>query len=240
MMLTSSQIESLVRDQLDWDARLDASEIDVDAEDHRVVLNGTVPSYLDKQAAVRDAYAVQDVGHVDNNLSVKLPEGQQRLTDEQIRTILDTVVQGGPGFYAPDILVKVESQVIYLQGTVRAYWEKSYIHDVAVRMPSVVEVVNWLTVSPVKDTPDDEIRNDLEKAISRSVVVDPRDVQVDVKQGIVTLSGAVPGWSIRQKVRELAENTRGVLDIFNNIHIRLPSEPPGSPGTVPEAERQTG
>jgi len=238
-MLTHNQIENLIQDQLAWDARLDASQIDVDVEDHRVILNGTVPSYLERLAAVRDAYAVQDVGHVDDNLRVQIPEGQKSLTDEKIRSMLDSIISTGTGFYAPDLLVKVESSVVYLEGTVKAYWEKAYLQDVASRMPSVTEIVNWLTVSPTKDIPDDEIRNDLTRAINRSPFIDPRDVGVEVKQGVVTFTGAVPGWSIRHKVREIAENTRGVRDIFNNIHIRVTPSPAES-SDVSVREGSTG
>jgi len=227
MALTEDEIKRMVREQLDWDARLDAANIDVDLEDHRVILNGTVPSYLDRQVALRDAYAVQDIGYVDNNLTVKYPKDQQAIPDAQIKDIMQKFIAASPGFFAPGIDILVQSQVIYLEGTVKAYWEKAYLHDIAERIPGIVEVVNWLTVSPTEEIPDERIKNDLVEAIRRNAQVDARDVQVDVRRGVVTLSGAVLYWSARQKVRELAESTRGVKDVINNIRILLTL--PGTP-----------
>lgn len=54
--------------------------------------------------------------------------------------------------------------------------------------------------------------------------VDPTDVEVTVKGGVVTLSGSVPSRRMKRITADTVEAIRGVMDVHNNIEVR-PSNP---------------
>jgi osmotically-inducible protein OsmY len=52
--------------------------------------------------------------------------------------------------------------------------------------------------------------------------VDETDVGVEVDKGVVTLTGTVSSYAIRQAAQEAAHKIWGVLDVANDIHVKLP------------------
>jgi hypothetical protein len=68
-------LELDVKEELDWDPMLDDTRMVVDADDGRVTLSGTVPSFYEATRAVDDAWTVGGVRDVDNELLVGLVGG---------------------------------------------------------------------------------------------------------------------------------------------------------------------
>src|SRR5882757_4358540 len=65
-------LESDVMDELEWDPQLDDTRIIVKADDGRVSLSGSVPTYYQATLAADDAAVVGGVTGVDNELMVGL------------------------------------------------------------------------------------------------------------------------------------------------------------------------
>jgi hypothetical protein len=61
-------LESDVQEELDWDPQVDRSRIVVKADDGRVTLSGSVPTYVQMLRAADDARVVGGVSEVDNGL----------------------------------------------------------------------------------------------------------------------------------------------------------------------------
>ncbi|NND59150.1 MAG: BON domain-containing protein [Gammaproteobacteria bacterium] len=55
----------------------------------------------------------------------------------------------------------------------------------------------------------------------RSKYIDAGQVDVDVYQGVVTLTGNVGSYLAREQATELAEQTRGVTAVENNLNVRI-------------------
>ncbi len=49
------------------------------------------------------------------------------------------------------------------------------------------------------------------------------DVGVEVDRGIVALTGTVDSWAARVAAQDAAHRVAGVLDVANDIHVKLPS-----------------
>ena len=49
------------------------------------------------------------------------------------------------------------------------------------------------------------------------------DVGVEVDRGIVTLTGTVDSWAARVAAQEAAHRVAGVLDVANDLHVKLPT-----------------
>ncbi|MDH7482631.1 MAG: BON domain-containing protein [Armatimonadota bacterium] len=67
---------------------------------------------------------------------------------------------------------------------------------------------------------DEEIRGDIIQAFESSTQLDPREIIVEVKNGVVTLSGVVNSEEERLVAENYAQNTIGVVDVHNELQTR--------------------
>jgi osmotically-inducible protein OsmY len=69
---------------------------------------------------------------------------------------------------------------------------------------------------------DAQIQQDVLQELKWDMRVAPTDVGVEVDAGIVTLTGTVASWAQRTAAKEAAHRVRGVLDVANDITVKLP------------------
>jgi osmotically-inducible protein OsmY len=69
---------------------------------------------------------------------------------------------------------------------------------------------------------DSEIQQDVLHELKWDTRVEETDVGVEVDNGIVTLTGTVDSWAKRMAAQEAAHRVRGVLDVANDIEVKLP------------------
>jgi osmotically-inducible protein OsmY len=50
----------------------------------------------------------------------------------------------------------------------------------------------------------------------------PTEIGIQVKDGIVTLSGTIDSWPKRRAAQEAAHHVAGVLDVANDLDVKLP------------------
>lgn len=66
---------------------------------------------------------------------------------------------------------------------------------------------------------DDRIRDEICERLYRSSLIDASDVEVEVNQCEVTLTGTVANRDEKRHAEDVAEDVFGVTDVHNNIHI---------------------
>ena len=74
-----------------------------------------------------------------------------------------------------------------------------------------------------KDPPpvnDDTITDQVRIKLASDPVVKGGALQVEVKQGVVTLSGAVEQDKQKEKAEKIAKKVKGVKQVMNNIEIK--------------------
>lgn len=71
---------------------------------------------------------------------------------------------------------------------------------------------------------DAEIQQDVARELDWDSHVSPTEVGVQVKRGVVTLSGNVDSWAKVRAARDAAHRVAGVLDVANDLVVRLPGE----------------
>ena len=74
-----------------------------------------------------------------------------------------------------------------------------------------------------KDPPpitDDTITDQVRIKLASDPVVKGGALQVDVKQGVVTLSGAVEQDKQKEKAEKVARKVKGVRQVVNNLEIK--------------------
>jgi osmotically-inducible protein OsmY len=84
----------------------------------------------------------------------------------------------------------------------------------------VKSVVNRITVTPTAPVTSD-VRKAIEQALERRAEREAKRIQVDVRDGIATLTGSVHSWAERKSVVAAARFTPGVREVED----RLRTEP---------------
>jgi osmotically-inducible protein OsmY len=69
---------------------------------------------------------------------------------------------------------------------------------------------------------DAQIKQDVLLELKWDTRIDETDVGVEVDDGIVTLTGTVDSWGKRAAAAEASHRVKGVLDVANDINVKLP------------------
>jgi osmotically-inducible protein OsmY len=75
---------------------------------------------------------------------------------------------------------------------------------------------------------DERIHEDVSEALTHAHHIDASEIEVDVKEGIVTLSGAVTDRKVKRWDEDAIENLPGVKDVKNNITVSSSNSSLGS------------
>lgn len=219
MARTREQINKDVVDQLYWDERVDAADVNVEVEDDKVVLRGTVPTLMARHFAAADALGVAGVRALDNQLKVRYPTSVTAPSDEQIRSNVENLLEWSSHIDAEHIRVHVQHGIVTLEGATDALWKKLHAEEVVLQLTGVTAIDNKLTVVPTKDISDEMIAESLVNALKRNPTINADAVEVRVANGVVRLTGAVPNWAARQLVYESALHTFGVIGVDDQLAV---------------------
>ena len=218
-MRNDEDIKVDVVKQLKWDARIDASEVSTKVNEGKVILEGNVPTMTAKSAAFDDAFLVDGVLSVENQLDVEIPATQKTPTDEEIRENVEMALSVNSDVESYKIDVTVDRGWVTLEGTVNAYWEKVSAENEALDVNGVLGVSNNLGVVPTESYLDKNIAEDIISALERNVHVDADDIDVKVEDGKVTLDGTVKTYTAKNAAFDSALYTPGVITVNNRIIV---------------------
>jgi hypothetical protein len=69
---------------------------------------------------------------------------------------------------------------------------------------------------------DERIRDDVCERLAHSNAVDPTNITVEVRDGIVTLEGSVPLRPMRYALEDITARCLGVVDVDNRVRVGPP------------------
>jgi hyperosmotically inducible protein len=72
-----------------------------------------------------------------------------------------------------------------------------------------------------KPISDDSIHDKVRMDLAVDIDVKGGDLQVDVKDGVVTLSGTKESQAQKDKAAKIAKRVKGVKKVVNNIEVKL-------------------
>jgi len=219
MTITDEKIKRDIRDQFDWDSRVDVSDIKVEVSDGRVNLSGKVTGHTAREAAATIAGAIPGVLTVNNHIAVLYPAHVSIPTDPEILAALMNALKVSPAIDESKIQLSVDKGIVTIKGTVDSLWKMSKVENTAYDVLGVVEVVNELAVVPTTTLRDEQIAQSIQSAFERNRHIDPDTVTARVVNGKVILSGSQPNWMAHQNVIDIVRYSPGVNEMVDEIKI---------------------
>jgi osmotically-inducible protein OsmY len=142
--------------------------------------------------------------------------------DSDIKRDVEDELRWDPDIDATDIGVTVHNGVVTLTGFVRSYAQKTQAEVDAKRVAGVSAVANDIEVRlPVIDArPDPEIARDAVSALKSELPYSSEKIKVVVKNGWITLEGAVEWNYARERAQNAVKRVRGVMGVTNSIVLK--------------------
>ena len=191
---TDAQIQQDVLKELDWDPRVEETEVGVSVQHGVVTLSGTVTSWAKRMAAQEAAHRVAGVLDVANDIVVKVPGGLGR-SDTEIAHAVRNALEWDVFVPDQDIQSTVSNGWVTLTGMVETVSEREDAARAVRNLVGVRGVDNQITVRQLRVAPE-RIRAAIEEALERRAEREARRIDVTVSpDGEVTLAGHVRSWA---------------------------------------------
>jgi osmotically-inducible protein OsmY len=147
--------------------------------------------------------------------------------DSDIKRDVEDELRWDPDIDATDIGVAVHNGIVTLAGFVRSYAQRTEAERDAKRVAGVVGVANDIEVRlPVLDQrPDPEIARDAASALKAELPFSSENVKVVVRDGWLTLEGAVEWNYARERAESSVKRVRGVKGVTNAITLKPKVQP---------------
>ncbi|MCG3119365.1 MAG: hypothetical protein ALAOOOJD_01757 [bacterium] len=183
----------------------------------RVTIDGTVLSYWDKLNVFAIVSRVVGVREILNLLEVNT----DLVADDVIKANITSALQLNNVILEPEkIQVGVDRGLVILRGTVSFRREAEGAEDIAAWQSGVKSVDNQITVLPPKQAMSDEnLLAILRETIERFFPFEKNTVQVQIKQGQVTLTGSTANLWARHEVEKEVRRIQGVREVDNKLTV---------------------
>jgi len=129
-----------------------------------------------------------------------------------------------------DVKSNQDQRVIQLNGRVETEAEKNEAEQIAKNAAPGYTVANQILIKPegevgdraqdVANNKDDAIKSNLKAEMDKHPWTKNEDVNFDVKNGVVTLTGNVRSQTQRSQVTEMAKSVPGVKQVVNEMKIQ--------------------
>jgi osmotically-inducible protein OsmY len=215
-MRSDSEIERDVKDELQWDPDLDATNIAVSVKDGVVTLAGYVKSYTDKYEAEAAAKRVASVRAVANDLEVRLPSVDERPDPDIARDAVAAIKSQLP-ISSEHIKVVIKNGWVSLEGQVEWQYQRQTVEKAVRRIKGVKGVSNLIQLRP-RAQPED-IKRKIQEAFKRNAEVDANRIMVETNGSEVILKGTVRSWVEREEAERVAWSAPGVTKVEDRIAV---------------------
>jgi osmotically-inducible protein OsmY len=124
-----------------------------------------------------------------------------------------------------DVQVDRDANVVHLRGTVDTTADRTRAEEVAnAAVGTSGRVLNELTVEGLNagtaDDFDGQIEDNLDRAMDGDPVLKERDINFEVRNGMVTIKGEVRSADEKARVGQVVAAAPGVKDVANALEIR--------------------
>ncbi len=210
-------ITAAIESDLWIDDAVNANNIDVNTIGGVVTLTGSTDNLLAKERATTIASAVVGVRSVVNRIEV---EPSLTISDSELANNVKDALLTDPATDSYEVMASVQNGIVTLTGSVNSWQEKQLCVTVAKGVEGVQGVKNNITIDFNRDRPDIEIKPEIKQRLANDVRVDDAQIEVEVNNGEVELSGTVG--SLTEKNRAVSDAlVGGVISVnADDLEIR--------------------
>jgi osmotically-inducible protein OsmY len=213
---TDGEILRRVQDELEWNPRVEGAEITANSRNGIVTLSGFVDTYAHKVAAVDAVHHVVGVHDVVDELEVR--SRRQAKADEEIARAVRSALEWDAWIPDDQIASTVSNGWVTLEGSVENGQQREDAMRVVERLLGVRGVTNRIAIDAPAITPAG-IRSSIEKALKRRAAREAKHLAIEVREGVVTLTGTVESWAEKNALERLASYTPGVTKLVSQITV---------------------
>lgn len=228
-----------------------ATAVSVDTTNQQVTLHGKVRSAEEKAKAETVVKTIDGVKSVRNLLEVVAPQHEKAVqrSDDDIKTQVNTALQAQPSLKDSAITVQsVNNGVVLLGGTAATLTDHLGAVEVAAGVPDVRHVSSeiqspdtladkeiWRERTAQKsddayDTGDAARDLYITSMAKMRLLADSRtpalDINVDTRDGVVTLFGIVPGNEAKRAAEADVRKVSGVTQVKNDLQVVASAKQP--------------
>ena len=215
-MAKTKDVRAATEHELEFDPRVDASDINVRNISGDVTLTGTVPSYPQYLEAAAAARRVAGVTGVHNRLEVVLPDDDYR-DDVKLGTAANNALTQNVTV-PDDVEATVDDGNVTLSGTVPYGTQRAAAEAAVAGLIGVRNLWNEIDIAYPADRVDVDLH--IQEALDRSALVpDDSDVSADTKDSVITLTGHVRSWAEHDAVVDAAWMAIGVTDVRDKLQV---------------------
>ncbi len=215
-MSRNDDLVSDVTDELYWDPKVDNASIAVSADDGKITLRGTVASLREKREAKTAAERVFGVIAVDNQLQVRLLNGQRREDAELRGDVLQALMLDS--LVPKTVDVQVDDGFVTLSGSADWQYQRDEAEFVAGNIVGTLDVFDEIDL--MYPTPDpDVIQDGIKHAFKRNAKIDADDLSVSTSAGTVTIEGPVSSLAERDEALAAAWAAPGVIAVDDRMTV---------------------
>lgn len=218
-MKSDSKIQQDVLQELKWQPSLNPAEIGVSVNNGVVTLSGQVDSYLKKITAEKVTKKVAGVKAVAEDIHVGISPGYSR-TDTEIATSALQALKAHSAIREEEVKIRVEDGIVQLEGQVEWSFQRNNVQRAIENLYGVKNVLNNITLKPKATS--SEITKQISDALKRSAVLDAGNIAVEVKGGIVKLTGKVRSLAEKTDAENAAWNATGITSVDSKLEIEEP------------------
>jgi osmotically-inducible protein OsmY len=216
VMKSDRDIERDVKEELQWNPDLDASNIAITVKEGVVTLAGFAKSYTDKYEAEAATKRVAGVSGVANDLEVRLPSFDERPDPDIARDAVAFLKSQLP-ISSERIKVVVKNGWVTLEGQVEWQYQKNSAENAVRRIKGVKGVSNMILLKPRAEP--SEIKKKIQEAFKRNAEVDADRIKVEANGSEVVLKGTVRSWIEREEAERVAWSAPGVTQVEDRIVV---------------------
>jgi len=212
----TKDIREAVKDELEFDPLVEASDITVKNMKGDVALNGTVPSYPQYLQAATAAKRVHGVTRVHNHLMVELPFADFRddplLTTAANNTLAAAVTVPGT------VEASATDGDVWLTGVVGNRFQRDAAEQAVAGLTGVRGIIDDIEI--FSDIEAADVTGLVEGALFRyGLLSDDSDVQVGASDGTITLTGHIHTWAEHDAVIDAAWRGIGVKNVRDDLVV---------------------
>lgn len=216
MKKSNDVLRQEVVEAIKWEPLLSSNEIDVSVQDGIVTLGGTVDNYTQKKEAEQAVKNIAGVKAIVDDVKVDLFFSDIKSDTDIAASVIKALREN---WAVPDhrIQVTVENGWVTLQGILHWNFQRKAADNAIRHLPGVRGVIDQIKIEA-------EIKNELgkeivEKALSRSWILDIDNIKVRVEGKTIYLSGVVDSLFQREEAERIAWNTPGVWYVDNELVV---------------------